>query len=595
MRPFCLYLTLLLVICSCHREEKNFEQIYAPFLQVETVWADSMLLEMTMDEKIGQLLVLKTTEEVDKDSLAYWVWNLGIGGWMPEGISLSDYTSLTDSLQCIARIPLLMGTAQTVALNNQFTDVIDYPLPATISAILSRQKKDVLLAQYVKQCKALNVHFSLVPALQMADTSQIIFDAYALENNSEEQLFLSYSTMDELQKEKVLSIAGPFRDLFFAAETDEPAKAWRDSLMNRYFNLSQNGLSGLMIDNAIFRADTNRFYPYGFLTEYLQEYASFNGLIFAQADSMTNAFDLLHGGVDVLLVNGQVWQTVAAIRKAVNEGFLSVEQLNAKVRKVLRAKTWLDLDHRRPNLSEEKIARLFAKEDHVYPIYDLYESALTLANNMDSIIPFIQLNKQYFKLIALGDPSMRVFEKTFRKYANLSVYRKLTREEDGGWQSLNDKSLKRKTIVLTLADVLLDADRDEAFIASVNELSKSTKVVLANFGSPFNLRYFSEKVTMVQAYEFNGTTQSQVAQLLFGGLQAKGELPLALSECLEQGQGFSNPITRLRYGMPQQVGIAPHKLVDIDAIIYDAIRAKAMPGCQILIVKEGMVIYDKSF
>ncbi len=595
MRLIWLLLTLLLVICSCHRQEKNFEQIYAPFLQEETVWADSMLLEMTLDEKIGQLLVLKSTEELNRDSLANWVWNLHIGGWMPEGISLANYKQLTDSLQNIARIPLLMGTAQTIALNNQFTDVIDYPLPATISAIPSRQKKDYLLAQYVEQCKLLNVHFSLAPALQIADTSQIIFDTYALENNPEEQLFRSYTTMHELQKEKVLSIAGPFRELYFASETDEGTKAKRDSLMNRYFNLSQNGLSGLMIDNAVFRADTNRFYPYGFLTEYLQEFASFDGLMFAQPDSMTTALDLLHGGVDVLLIKGEVWQTIAAIRKAVNEGFLTVEQLNTKVRKVLRAKTWLDLDDTRPKLSEEAIADLFAKENHVYPVYELYESALTLANNMDSIVPFTKLDKQSFKLIKLGDPSTRVFEKTFRKYANLSVYRKLTREEDGGWESLNDKSLKKKTIVLTLTNVLLEVDKDEAFIASINELSKSTKLVVVNFGSPFNLRYFSEKVTMVQAYEFNGTTQAQVAQLLFGGLQAKGKLPLALSDLLEQGQGFSNSITRLRYGMPQEVGIAPHKLVDIDAIIYDAIRAKAMPGCQILIVKEGMVIYDKSF
>ncbi|MFK7806361.1 MAG: serine hydrolase [Saprospiraceae bacterium] len=596
MRPYWFFFISLIILSSCHRKEKGFEQIYAPFLQSETAWADSLLQQMTLEEKIGQLVILQTEEGFQKDSLTSWVTDLGLAGWMPSAVSTTDYLFLTRLLQQQSKIPLMFGTAQTVALNNQFTDVIDYPLPATISAIPSRKKKDVLLAQYIKQCKALNLQFSLAPGLQMADTTRALYDSYALENDAEELLFRSYSIMHELQKEKIFSIAGPFKELYFSTDRDEEEVSKRDSLMNQYFNLSQNGLSGLVIDNAAFKADTNRFYPYNFLKDYLQEHASFDGLIFGFPNAQNTAFDLLHGGVDVLLVKQNPRSIISQIRKSIVDGFLTEEQLDVKVRKLLLAKTWLELDKEIPSIGEEEMETFFAKENHVYPIYELFESALTLANNMDSILPFKNLDQQSFRLVQLGDPSMRVFEKAFAKYDSYSTYPKLRiDEETNTWPALNTKKLKKKTTVITLANVLLDKKRDAAIIKSINDWSKNNKVVLVNFGSPFNLRPFAKTVTMVQAYELNGTTQSQAAQLLFGGMKAEGKLPIALNGFLDQGQGFSNEITRLKYGMAEEVGIAPHKLVDIDAVVYRAIKSGAMPGCQVLVVKSGNVIYDKSF
>lgn len=595
MHRILFMVALLVVLWSCHRQEKDFEQIYAPFLQSQTVWADSMLLEMTLDEKIGQLLVLQSSEKIALDTLADWIWKGHLGSWMPEGISLEEYIHQTDTLQQIARIPLMMGTRQAVAINNQFTDVPHYPSPTTISATKPGDKRETLLVQYLAQCKVLDLHFSLTPALSRADTTQMNFDFTAMENDPEAQLFWSYKVMSRLQDNQILSVGTPFKEIYYATVSDTSALSNRDSLMHQYFNLSQNGLSGILVDNAVFRADTNRFYPVNFLTEYLQKHASFDGLAFGIPDSITTAFDLLHGGVDLLVTQKEPWRLVAAIKESVANGFLTVEQLNGKVRKVLLAKTWLNLDDTPCPLNLDRVAELFEKENHVLPIYKLYEEALTLANNPDSLIPFQDLDRQYFKLVTVGEQTMRNFEKTFDKYANYNVYKKIKKAEDGGWAPLNKKLLKTNTVILSLADIVLDTSLDSSFIKSVNELSRQTKVVLVNYGTPFNLRYFNTGIVMVQAYEINATTESQVAQLLFGGMKAEGQLPLALSDHLKYRQGFSNEVTRLKYGLPQEVGIAPHKLVDIDVIVHSAIRSGAMPGCQVLVIKEGMVIYDKNF
>jgi beta-N-acetylhexosaminidase len=86
------------------------------------------------------------------------------------------------------------------------------------------------------------------------------------------------------------------------------------------------------------------------------------------------------------------------------------------------------------------------------------------------------------------------------------------------------------------------------------------------------------------------------AQLLFGALQAKGRLPLAISNQLLFHHGIDNtPIIRFKYTVPEEVGIAAYKLVGIDAIARNAIGIGATPGCQIFVAKEGKIIYSKTF
>ncbi|MFZ4726352.1 MAG: serine hydrolase domain-containing protein, partial [Paludibacter sp.] len=46
---------------------------------------------------------------------------------------------------------------------------------------------------------------------------------------------------------------------------------------------------------------------------------------------------------------------------------------------------------------------------------------------------------------------------------------------------------------------------------------------------------------------------------------------------------------------PEEVGMSSVRLGHIDSIVKDAINAKAFPGCQVFIMKDGKPIYDKSF
>ena len=53
--------------------------------------------------------------------------------------------------------------------------------------------------------------------------------------------------------------------------------------------------------------------------------------------------------------------------------------------------------------------------------------------------------------------------------------------------------------------------------------------------------------------------------------------------------------TAPKYTIPEVVKLNTRKLENIDTIAAWAIREKAFPGCQILVAKDGMICYEKSF
>ena len=108
--PRCFFILLLFsIILSCNRQEFSGPTIHAPFLKGESTWADSILLEMTLDEKIGQLLFLQNdlSQKGSTDSLFALAKSGNIGGILLDGLALDQYVTIVDSLQKTVRFPLL--------------------------------------------------------------------------------------------------------------------------------------------------------------------------------------------------------------------------------------------------------------------------------------------------------------------------------------------------------------------------------------------------------------------------------------------------------------------------------------------------------
>jgi CubicO group peptidase (beta-lactamase class C family) len=116
------------------------------------------------------------------------------------------------------------------------------------------------------------------------------------------------------------------------------------------------------------------------------------------------------------------------------------------------------------------------------------------------------------------------------------------------------------------------------------------------FGNPYSLKYFDGVNCVLAAYEEDEDVLDLAAQALFGAFPLQGTLPVSVSAKSPLGAGLTLSATqRLSYGLPEEVGMNAGKLSAIDDIAEEAILAGAMPGCVVLVAKDGKVVYHKAF
>ncbi|HSH66178.1 MAG TPA: serine hydrolase, partial [Bacteroidia bacterium] len=100
---------------------------------------------------------------------------------------------------------------------------------------------------------------------------------------------------------------------------------------------------------------------------------------------------------------------------------------------------------------------------------------------------------------------------------------------------------------------------------------------------------------LIMCYEDTDISASYAAQLIFGGIGAKGKLPVSPTPYFKAGMGIETTPIRFKYTIPEELGIDSEIFKKIDSIALRGIKDKVFPGCQIFIAKEQKVIYQKSF
>ncbi|MEO1517832.1 MAG: serine hydrolase [Bacteroidota bacterium] len=587
MHRFVLFWLLPLLICCCGRTAEQPELVHVPFLKVSDQKVDSLLGQMTLEEKIGQLIAYKSSAPDAAILQALLEENAAgrLGGVLLEQLPLDTFVWIRDSLRRAAPLlPPFFLTNQLLSLNNQFSDLEPFPSPASISAIHSDSLSARLEQRYLQQCELLGINLALGPDVQPLVDREGLFHPTAFESDPEEILHQSSKRLEALQSRRILAAASLFT-LSTAILKDTSAQSRQ--LLHPFLNLSFNGLSGLLVRSP--KKEETPSSPL-LLRQALKERLEYQGLLLSEISRPAELEAKLLDGIDLFVVDSLLpsdWRLT--LMTLYNNGVLTPFLLDQKVRKILKAKLWM---RQLPPVEAdwaEASKELFRPSGDALLVQQLYEKALVLAQNPRDLLPFRDLNRRKFHLLFPAGASSRVFENRFQAYADYQKH------QTADLTLPNIRRLKQQSLLVCLQDVTLDAQRDSAFLAQLNQWGRETDVAIVNFGDPGNLLHFGEQIALVQLFEYNAINASLAAQLVFGALQAPGSLPLALSDRLPAHQPILRPITRLKYAMPEEVGISSYKLVGIDAIFNSAISDGATPGGQVLVAKNGKIIYSKAF
>jgi CubicO group peptidase (beta-lactamase class C family) len=98
-------------------------------------------------------------------------------------------------------------------------------------------------------------------------------------------------------------------------------------------------------------------------------------------------------------------------------------------------------------------------------------------------------------------------------------------------------------------------------------------------GNPYAVGDFNNISNILFAYEDNDYVQKAVLNWLQGNSKATGQLPVTVAENLPFGTA----------------SLKVQQLNAIDSIVYDAIKKKAIPGCQVLVAKNNKIVFNKAY
>ncbi|MBK9580469.1 MAG: serine hydrolase [Saprospiraceae bacterium] len=593
-------------------------------------WVDSVFLSLTLEEKLGQLLMPRgnySGKAHDVETLKMWVKKYKIGGLVFFASDPVTQAKLTNELQSLSHTPLFIGQDLEWGLGMRLDSTDRFPYAVSIGAIKNGDKLIEDMGREIgRQCRRIGVHINYAPVVDVNNNPQnpvINFRSFGADKLNVTAKGLAY--MKGLESEHIIATAKHFPghgDTNVDSHHDlpiitHPKSRLSDIELYPFKSLIGHGLPAIMTAHLNIPAlepieGLASTFSHNIITNLLKKEMHFEGLTFTDAMEMKGAIKnfpkgeamlkALLAGNDILETFIDVPETIETLKAAIKNGQLPIELVNQKVKKILMAKSWVGLDDYKP-ISLDGLKQDLNTSNSDFINYQLTEKSITCLKNENKLLPIRDLSQKIAVLNIDGD-SISQFYTTTKQYTQVDYFR-ITKNSPVVYIDSLLKKLEKYDIVLATFH-LIDIRASKNYGLNDNntrlfkDLSKKNNVVISLLGNPYILNKLPEldnAKTLLVAYQQNFYTETITPQIIFGALPCVGIFPIDVSNAYKTGSGiFWDNIGRLSYGIPEQVSIDRDFLyTGLDSIIQKGLDEKAFPGCVLQVAKDGKVIFGKSY
>jgi len=624
------FLTTVTVIIFFTDVLKLYAANDPPFVSVEAgLWADSVMKNLNRDERIAQLIMIaafSNKDAVHVADLTHQIKRYGVGGLIFFQGGPVREALLTNYYQSISKVPLFIGMDAEWGLAMRLDSTIRYPRQMTTSAIQNDSIIYQMGNEIAKNCKRLGIHMNFAPDADINNNPfNPIIGSRSFGDDRETVSTKSIAYMKALQDNHIIATGKHFpghgnadSDSHLTLPTIMQDTTEMDSVeLYPFRKLIDAGLTGMMVAHLnVPSLDTTPEMPStlstSIVTGLLKEKLGFKGLIFTDALNMKAVSAKYNPGIldkmallagnDVLLLSESVGKAILEIHYAVENCEITQEEIDARVKKLLMAKYWCGLNQKQfidtTNLYNDLNngeGRLLQRK--------MYEKSVTVLVNKDSLLPFRSKEPYRIASVVIGDKLKNPFQQQLRMYGHVDIY---TEDKDAPI-SVYDALFKFLNnydyVIVSLHGTTMKAQTGygipEAARWFIDTVLQSYKTVFVNFGNAYTLTRFEKLKSakaIVLAYEDFSMTHSIAAQVIMGGLSSSGKLPISAVNDFPKSSGVFTPKPlRLEYTIPEAAGMSSLVLNRIDSLVNYAIGEKAMPGCQVLVARNGKVVYQKAF
>ena len=583
-------------------------------------WVDSVFASLTEDQRMAQLMVIRAHSnlgpehiaKVERDIIDYNVGALCFfqGGPIRQAL-------LTNRYQQLARTPLLVTIDGEWGLGMRLDSVTRFPYQLTLGALQDEGLVYRMGIAVGEQCKRIGVHVNYAPVVDInnnPDNPVIGFRSFGEDRDKVSRLGVAY--MKGMQDAGIMACAKHFPghgDVAVDSHYDLPvinkSMDQLDSMELVPFKaIFSAGVGSVMIahlaipaiDTAARRATS---ISRNNVTELLRNKLQYNGLTFTDALEMKGVAKYFPGGTisveaiiagnDMLCLPASIPESIAAIKAAIQEGRLQQSDVDAKVKKVLQEKYNLGLHRAQFVDTTRLVTDLNAATDAIRE--EVARKGLTVLGRSPASMGLpLQKGSRRIAYVQIGGPATGLFGTTLQEELGAHLYTFSLQDSTTRVDSMVHAIKQEGRYDLILVGLQGYANKPMnnfgigARALQLHQALQGDSTISFLFGNVQAIRHVCDARFLVAAYQDDDITQRVAAQWLLGEFAAKGVLPVSVCQ-YPLGAGLQEK------SLPVSVHRKKEALHRVEAVINNAIAQKAFPGCVVLAVHKGEILYHKAF
>ena len=411
------------------------------------VWADSVMAQMSLEDKLGQLFMVAAYSNLGEDhekKIEKLIKKENIGGLIFFQGGPVRQARLTNRYQEASAVPLMIGMDAEWDLGMRLDSTFSFPWAMTMGAVQDSALMYEVGKMMGRHNKRLGVHVNFAPVLDInTNPKNPIINARSFGQDRDAVTWHAGAVMAGMQDEGVLACGKHFPG---HGDTDKDShktlpsvsfdstRIW-DVELYPYRKLFAQGLGSIMVAHlnvpSLDKTGTPTSLSKPVVTDLLKNNLKYDGLIFTDALNMKGVSSKYKPGVvdvkallagnDILLFPHDVAKAKEEIMAVIATGKITQEEVDARIRKILISKYWMGL-HETPKVEEEGLFEDLNDDYSSMLRQELMNKAATVLINKEKLFPVKEIKGKKFAVVSMGTDKNAHFSEALNKYAKVDHF-----------------------------------------------------------------------------------------------------------------------------------------------------------------------------
>lgn len=537
-----------------------------------TEWVEATLREMTLEERVGQLLmpdvsgVLLHEESEQYQRLVHAIEKLSVGGFIIYNGDALATAALTNRLQARARVPLLFGSDFEGGVGMQLRGGTRLPRAMALAATGDMASAAEAARITAREGRAIGVHVNFYPVLDVNNNpANPIINTRAFSDDPEIVANWGTTFIRAAQDQGQIATAKHFPGHGDTALDSHILLPTLDASRDRLERIELppfraaviRGVRAVMTAHIAVPAlddGSNLIRPATFspaiIDGLLRKEFGFDGLIFSDALNMGAVADLyepgdaavraIEAGCDIALYPADVARAHLALCDSVAHGRITRRRIDESARRVLHAKAWCGLQHERV-VSLDGVWETLASPEHTSIARALFERAVTLIRDPSGLLPLAREDRRIVGVVlkdavpvwahALREPAGSRFSKEVQSRFRARVVESNADAADieQVLAGLHDCDVALVAVCARVAAYKGSIALGEAHAEVLRAIDQANIPIIATvFGNPYVLPRMPERATTLLTFESAVESEEAAVRVIAGEVAARGRSPVAL-------------------------------------------------------------------